>query len=222
MMASSGNSPGRRWDTLFPASSSFFKTSGCSPPGLGSISATASASVAHPGTHPTSPSNPAPASTSVVQEATFDGVVVLAYRIRRVPLSPNPDPPLTWADPPTPADAQPSASPAANPTFNDPRAFPLPDGHAFGLEAGPTVHDGVTDGDRVNILAIQTRLGSLDPAITINGVVGTRDGCSDTRLPASTWPDCRRPCGSHHLGSPVDIMSNFLQGFSHSQQRPPP
>jgi peptidoglycan hydrolase-like protein with peptidoglycan-binding domain len=92
-----------------------------------------------------------PAST-VVEEATFDGVVVLAYRARRVPRSPDPDPALSWEPPST---------------------FPLPAGHAFGRQASPRVHDGRTSAaDRVSVMTLQTRLRAGHPDLRVDGIIG--------------------------------------------------
>jgi peptidoglycan hydrolase-like protein with peptidoglycan-binding domain len=111
------------------------------------------------------PLPPRPATTTqVVEEVTVDGVVVLAYRIRRVPCCPDPDPTLGWDGPPT------DGTPPLNP---DARPFPLPHGHSFGVKADAKVHDGRASAeDRVSVLALQARLREGGPALTVDGVVG--------------------------------------------------
>jgi len=103
------------------------------------------------------PTKPAPPSTQVVDEVTLDGVVILAYRIRRVPKSPDPDPALSWQDA------------AAGPG----RPFPLAAGHSFGRKGGGRIHDGKANAeDRVSVLALQSRLRRMRADLTVDGIVG--------------------------------------------------
>src|SRR3954452_17741495 len=116
---------------------------------------------------PDPPPPPAPSSTQVTDEVTLDGVVVLAYRVRRTPASPNPDPALSWDSVGGPA--------AADPPPADPGHFPLPAQHVFGAKAGAKVHNGgASAADRVSVLAIEAELHKRGATVKVDGILGVQ------------------------------------------------
>ena len=133
------------------------------------------------------PAGPPPTTTEVVEEVDLDGVIVLAYKVRRVPLAPNPDPTLPWSDEePTPVEpAAPTApTPTPNTTTSTPATppapttrsstpFPLPAGHCFGAKASAKVHNGTASAaDGKAARQLQARLCELGAAIGVDGHLG--------------------------------------------------
>lgn len=152
-----------------------------------------------PSPPPGAPGGAPATTTQVVDEVTLDGVVVLAYRIRRVPKSPNPDPGLDWEGAVTPVEPLDTATsstvkrkrrrrkttadtstttvtpPEPSVPVADDRPYPLPEGHCYGRRAGSKVHDGTASAaDRVGVLAVQTRLRELGRSVVVDGVVGQK------------------------------------------------
>lgn len=114
---------------------------------------------------PPPPPPPPPSPTTVTEEMVLDGVIVLAYRLRRVPLSPDPDLTLPW-------DGRPAPTP--DPVL-DPHPFPLPSGHVLGRRKSGTVHDGTASAsDRVIVMTLQTQLKKSLPGVGIDGVFGPK------------------------------------------------
>jgi peptidoglycan hydrolase-like protein with peptidoglycan-binding domain len=111
------------------------------------------------------PPSPAPPSTQVTDEVTLDGVVVLAYRVRRTPASPDPDPALSWE---APSGSEPVEPPPASP-----RHFPLPPQHVFGARPAAKVHNGgASAADRVGVLAIEAELHTRGAPVKVDGILG--------------------------------------------------
>jgi hypothetical protein len=107
-----------------------------------------------------------PVPTTQVDEVVLDGVVVLAYRCRRVPRSPDPDERLDWG-----------AGPAVDPPATTSVPFPLPAGHVFGSAQGKApVHTGRTDPqDREHVRTLQRRLSEVTgTALGTDGLFGPR------------------------------------------------
>lgn len=146
------------------------------------------------------PATPAPAPTPapgepdlIEEEVVLDGVVVLAYRCRRIPPAPNPDPTLRWG-----AAVDDKRHRRHRRTAPD---FPLPRGHWFGsAAANARSHSGRTDAsDRTHISALQQRLAELGWAIDVDGYVGAETTAAvrafqrrerlnaDGRVNARTW-----------------------------------
>ena len=112
------------------------------------------------------PGQPTPApANQVTEEITVDGVVVLAYRVRRTPKCPNPDPALAW-------ETEEEQHREEDAGLKDGHRFPLRQDHFFGRRGGPRAHDGTRNGaDRVSVLALQTRLRELGLSTPVNGVI---------------------------------------------------
>lgn len=102
-------------------------------------------------------------STPEVEEVDLDCIVVLAYRCRRTPQAPSPDPSLPWSDGPQEED---TPAPGAQP-------FPLPDRHRFRQESGKRNHNGRgSDDDRALVRSIQRRLTELGHQLDVDGIYG--------------------------------------------------
>jgi peptidoglycan hydrolase-like protein with peptidoglycan-binding domain len=119
----------------------------------------------------------------VVEEVDLDGVIVLAYKVRRVPLAPNPDLTLPWRDeeaaaPTTPASTTTPTTPTTSttpsvPTTRSSTPFPLPAGHCLGAKASAKVHNGTASAaDGKAARQLQARLRDLGAAIGVDGHLG--------------------------------------------------
>ncbi len=123
---------------------------------------------------PVDPGPTVPATTQVTEEVTLDGVVVLAYRVRRTPASPDPDPALTWDGSEPAAGGAVEQGPGGS---SGAGRFPLPAQHVFGVKGGPRVHDGsASAADRVAVLAIESALHRQGAEVKVDGVLGEKTG----------------------------------------------
>ncbi len=113
------------------------------------------------------PAPPTPETTTVrTDELDLEGVVVLAYKLRRVPRAPDPDPALPWGS--GPGQAAP-----AEPSTPQAQTYSLPQGHVFGRPKSTKVHDGTLNAeDRVSVLALQSALRKAGYSITVDGIYG--------------------------------------------------
>ena len=138
------------------------------------------------------PAGPPATTTEVVEEVDLDGVIVLAYKVRRVPLAPNPDLTLPWSDeepaaPTTPASTTTPTTPTTSttpsvpttsttpsvPTTRSSTPFPLPAGHCLGAKASAKVHNGTASAaDGKAARQLQARLRDLGAAIGVDGHLG--------------------------------------------------
>ncbi len=116
------------------------------------------------------PSEPAAAEDST--DVDLESVVVLAYRCRRTPLSPNPDSTLDWGE----GRSEPKAgAPAGQAADADAEAapFPLPARHCFAAKKGGRRHTGHKSAqDRSNIRLIQSRLVGHGHIVDVDGYLG--------------------------------------------------
>lgn len=110
-------------------------------------------------TPPPPPLTPRPTAPRV-EEVSLDGVVVLAYRCRRVPACPRPDAGLDWGEPVETAD------PAV--------PFPLLPGHVYGADrSSALVHSGHADAaDRPAVRLLQQGLAAAGHEVDVDGFFG--------------------------------------------------
>lgn len=133
--------------------------------------------------NPTPPPPPGTPTQTVVttEEVSADGVVILAYKLRRLPTSPNPAPDAQWEDKAPESRPDPTPQPEPQPTVptpadpapeqaDVPQTFPLPAGSSFGVTASAKVFNGRRNAaDKVSVLTIQR-------ALIKNGIKVVADG----------------------------------------------
>jgi hypothetical protein len=109
---------------------------------------------------------PPKAATEEVEEVDLDCIVVLAYRCRRTPEAPHPDPQLPWSG----EEAQPDSENGE--THTEP-SYPLPSGHVFSKASSNRSHSGKGNTkDRESVRQLQRRLEELGHELGVDGYYG--------------------------------------------------